>query len=289
VLPEKPPPFPWAEPRNSLAGLWTRKDQKAGHKILQHEGTLYIDSPKAASLTSRQALYNLFCVKGGGGPNPFELELPDYFNFQELVWGEDGADWLLIQSDLTPSNARLTWGYQGGIPKKATLFEGEPDKASMANVGYMLTVGPITEDDEDEDGAVFQTWNIILSWWYCCRNRVPKPLKVVFYEHMIRPYREPAEVPGPLGLDYKLRQNRAIQERKACITEIDEILKRDDEKLDEDLERWLMSSRAAVYFSLYDRIDMVMFQWYRKSKSKKEYHQNEGWRLAMLDKYKDFV
>lgn len=65
-------------------------------RLLQHQGTLYIDSPETPSLESRQALYDTSCVTVEGRQSPFEIVLPQNFDFKTLVWGKDGGDWDLI-------------------------------------------------------------------------------------------------------------------------------------------------------------------------------------------------
>ncbi|KAJ4024518.1 hypothetical protein NW752_003086 [Fusarium irregulare] len=264
------------------------KDQ-IGVELWQHGGQLYRQPPTAApDLHTRRETYRKLCFGDTAGENPFEIELPDYFDFETFVWGKDGADWDFIQDRYIKGKIKLAWGYKGGIPEKATPFEGAIDESRMASVGYVLTVG-LADDhaDLEVDGVkVLLVWKLILDWYTSCCKSNPKALKLFFHAYEMDSPRAGSRVPGALPPGYQGLQERIARDRSLCTAQIREIFDKGGDDMTDSLEEWLVETSTGTGLSFGDRLEMITFEWHMRTRKEQRV---ETWRLGMVDKYRSLL
>lgn len=271
-----------------MSGPASPKEQ-TGVELWEHEGKLYRQPPTAApDLHIRVETYRKWCFGNAAGENPFELELPDYFDFETFVWGQNGADWDFIQDRYIQGKIKLTWGYKGGIPEKATPFKGVIDESRMASVGYVLTVGraELGADLEGNGVKVLLVWKIILDWHRSCCKFNPKSLKLFFHGYDMDFLRAGSRVPGALPPGYEGNQERIARDRSLCIAQIKEILDKGGDNMRDSLEEWVVETSTSTCLSFSDRLEMATFEWHMRTRKEQRV---ERWRLGMELKYRSLL
>lgn len=102
---------------------------------------------------------------------------------------------------------------------------GSIDESRLANVGYVLTVGRVDEEDNRYDDSVLTTWKVVRLWWDGCHAYRPKPLKLLFFNWALDAERR-AEGPLPtLKAEYTVLEEMLNEDRNLCDVQIGDILR----------------------------------------------------------------
>ncbi|KAJ4309804.1 hypothetical protein N0V84_011313 [Fusarium piperis] len=76
---------------------------------------------------------------------PFEVILPEWLDFDTLVWGPQGADFAYMHKELIDEDLMITWGIKDGVPSKLIMGfrDGNEDShiplCKMDRLGFLFS------------------------------------------------------------------------------------------------------------------------------------------------------
>ncbi|KAF5689654.1 hypothetical protein FDENT_4298 [Fusarium denticulatum] len=187
----------------------------------------------------------------GSPENPLEIELPALLDFQEFVWGN------------------------------------EVSSEAIAKVGHVMTIGLEDEDDGDKDHhrRVFDIWRTLLQWHELCLTDKPKPLILAFHQMPMGSFRLATQPCTQPREDLAERQTMSVLDKRGCSVQIERILQKGGQEMENELDIWLMGESAGTCLSVGDRIEIINFLWCRRASNGDEVNRCEGRFKSRMEKY----